>query len=304
MAAPEANPRAFLDPQALARLAHLPLVSRQAMEGSISGQHKSPHRGSSVEFAEYRGYVAGDDLRRLDWRVLGRTDRYFIKEFEADTNLRLHLLLDSSASMGFSGAAPRKFDCAQRIAATLAYLAARQGDATGLNCASEKHRIELPAKRSPAHLQTLYDVLETTEPAGATTLPAALHELAEKIRRRALVVVISDFFCPVAELKPCLQHLRFQKHDVAVFHLLDPLETTFEFDRPMRFQDLESPFNLVTEPALVRDLYLEEFNKHRAALRAGCLEFNVDYREVLTDANTEKILADFLTERVHAGGRR
>jgi len=304
MADSEQQTHAFLDPQVLGRLAHLPLVSRFAMEGNITGQHKSPHRGSSVEFAEYRGYVAGDDLRRLDWRVLGRTDRYFIKEFEADTNLRLHLLVDTSASMGFSGNAPRKFDCAQRIAGTLAYLAARQGDATGLNCASEKHHIELPAKRNPSHLQTIYEILGTTEPAGATTLPAALHELAEKVRRRALVVVISDFFCPVDDLKPCLQHLRFQKHDVAVFHLLDPLETTFEFDRPMRFQDLESPFNLVTEPAIVRDLYLEEFNKHRAALRASCLEFNVDYREVLTDTNIEKILADFLTERVHAGGVR
>lgn len=304
MAEPDKSPPAFLDPQMLARLAHLPLVSRFAMEGNITGQHKSPHRGSSVEFAEYRGYVAGDDLRRLDWRVLGRTDRYFIKEFEADTNLRLHLLVDASASMGFSGAGPRKFDCAQRIAGTLAHLAARQGDATGLNCASSQHRIELPAKRNPSHLQTIQDLLGGTEPAGETTLPAALHELAEKIRRRALVVVISDFFCPIDDLKPCLQHLRFQKHDVAVFHLLDPLETTFEFDRPMRFQDLESPFSMVTEPALVRDLYLEEFNKHREGLRASCLEFNVAYREVLTDANLEKILADFLTERVHAGGGR
>jgi uncharacterized protein (DUF58 family) len=304
MATKENSAHAFLDPRMLARLAHLPLVSRQAMEGNITGQHKSPHRGSSVEFAEYRGYVAGDDLRRLDWRVLGRTDRYFIKEFEADTNLRLHLLVDASASMGFIGRGPRKFDCAQAIAGALAHLAARQGDAAGLNCVSEKHRIELPARRNPSHLQTIFDLLAKTEPAGATSLPVALHELAEKIRRRALVVVISDFFCPLEELKSCLQHLRFQKHDVSVFHLLDPLETSFEFDRPMRFQDLESPFSLVTEPAIVRDLYLEEFNRHREGFRSACLEFNVDYREVLTDANLEKILADFLSERIHAGGTR
>ena len=292
--------REFLDPELLARLLHLPLAARFTMEGNVTGHHKSPHRGSSVEFAEYRGYVPGDDLRRLDWRVLGRTDRYYIKEFEADTNLRLNLVVDASASMSFTGAGESKFNYARRLAGSLAYLAAQQGDAIGLNCPSEVHSIELPAKRNPAHLSTLYDILGETEPAGGTTLIAALHELAEKIRRRALVVIISDFFCPIEEVTSCLQHLRFQKHDLAIFRLLDPMETKFEFDRPVRFQDLESPFNLVTEPAIIRDLYLEEINKHRNALRTACLEFNVDYREVITDESPEKHLADFLTQRTHA----
>lgn len=302
----EERAREFLDPQVLARLMHLPLVSRFPMEGSITGQHKSPHRGSSVEFAEYRGYVPGDDLRRLDWRVLGRTDRYYIKEFEADTNLRLNLIVDSSASMGFTGKGISKFAYAQRLAGSLAYLAIQQGDAVGLNCPSTQHQLDLPAKRNPAHLNTLYELLETTKPAGETTLIKALHEAAEKVRRRALIVVISDFFCPIDELIPCLQHLRFQKHDLAVFQLLDPLETSFEFERPMRFQDLESSFSLVTEPAIIRDLYLEELNKHRTALREACLEFNVDHREVNTGESFEKYLAEFLTERaqVAPGGVR
>lgn len=291
--------RDFLDPEALARLLHLPLAARFPMEGNVTGQHKSPHRGSSVEFAEYRGYVPGDDLRRLDWRVLGRTDRHYIKEFEADTNLRLNLVVDASASMGFTGAGESKFQYARRLAGSLAYLAAQQGDAVGLHCPSEKHSLELPAKRNPAHLNTLYDILGKTEPAGGTTLMGALHDLAEKVRRRALVVIISDFFCPIEEIKPCLQHLRFQKHDLAIFRLLDPMETNFEFDRPMRFQDLESSFSLVTEPAIIRDLYLEEINRHREALRSTCLEFNIDYREVITDQNPEQHLADFLTERTH-----
>ena len=232
----EDKAREFLDPQVLARLMHLPLVSRFPMEGSVTGQHKSPHRGSSVEFAEYRGYVPGDDLRRLDWRVLGRTDRYYIKEFEADTNLRLVLVVDTSASMGFTGKGMSKFAYAQRLAGSLAYLAVQQGDAVGLTCPSTQHNIELPPKRNPAHLNTLYDILQNTEPAGETTLVKALHEVSEKIRRRALVVVISDFFCPIDDLIPCLQHLRFQKHDLAIFQLLDPLETDFEFERPMRFK--------------------------------------------------------------------
>jgi len=302
----EERAREFLDPQVLARLMHLPLVSRFPMEGSITGQHKSPHRGSSVEFAEYRGYVPGDDLRRLDWRVLGRTDRYYIKEFEADTNLRLNLIVDASASMGFTGKGISKFAYAQRLAGSLAYLAVQQGDAVGLNCPSTKHQLDLPAKRNPAHLNTLYELLEITKPAGETTLIQALHEAAEKVRRRALIVVISDFFCPIDELIPCLQHLRFKKHDLAVFQLLDPLETSFEFERPMRFQDLESSFSLVTEPAIIRDLYLEELNKHRTALRDACLEFNVDHREVNTGENFDKYLAEFLTERTLAapGGVR
>lgn len=300
---PEDRSKDFLDPDALARLMHLPLVARFPMEGSVTGQHKSPHRGSSVEFAEYRGYVPGDDLRRLDWRVLGRTDRHFIKEFEADTNLRLQLVVDASASMGFAGRGESKMQYARRLAGSLAYLAARQGDAVGLHCPSEKVTVDLPARRNPSHLSTVYDVLADTEPAGGTTLVQALHDLAEKIRRRALVVIISDFFCPIDDIAACLQHLRFQKHDLAIFRLLDPLETGFEFDRPMRFQDLESSFSLVTEPAVIRDLYLAEINKHRAALRAACLEFNVDYREVITDQPSEKHLADFLTERAH-GGRR
>ena len=295
----EERARDFLDPEALARLMHLPLVARFPMEGNVTGQHKSPHRGSSVEFAEYRGYVPGDDLRRLDWRVLGRTDRHYIKEFEADTNLRLNLVVDASASMGFTGQGESKMQYARRLAGSLAYLAAQQGDAIGLHCPSEKISVELPAKRNPAHLNTLYDILADTEPNGGTTLVNALHDVAEKIRRRALVVIISDFFCPIEEITSCLQHLRFQKHDLAIFRLLDPLETNFDFDRPMRFQDLESSFNLVTEPAIIRDLYLDEINKHREALRTTCLEFNVDYREVITDQAPEKHLADFLTERTH-----
>lgn len=303
MSAPDTKPHSFLDAAVLAQLAHLPLVSRFAMEGSVSGHHKSPHRGSSVEFAEYRSYVPGDDLRRLDWRVLGRTDRYYMKEFEADTNLRCCLILDASASMAFAGkTSPSKFAFARQLAGTLAYLAVQQGDAAGLYCVGENASPELPPRRNPAHLQEILNALEGLEPRGPTTILRALHDLAEKIRRRALVIVFSDFFCELEPLLGCLQHLRFQKHDLAVFHLLDRMEMEFKFDRPLRFQDLESPFNLVTEPAMVRDEYLRAFDAHRARLRQACLEFNADYREVVTDQEPGKVLADFLTERAHQVG--
>lgn len=296
----ESVSNSLLDPAVLARLMRQPVVARFAMEGSVSGHHKSPHRGSSVEFAEYRNYVPGDDIRRLDWRVFGRTDRFFMKEFEADTNLRCYFVVDASGSMGFTGQQGSKLDYANRLAAALAYLLIQQGDAAGAYCVGEGRTVELPAKRTPSHLQLILEKLAAAKPAGETRLISALHELAEKERRRALVVVLSDFFCELPPLLDALQHLRFQKHDIAVFQLLDRMETEFQFDRPVRFQDLESAFNLVTEPPVIREQYLREFSAHNEGLRQACHRFNADHRRVITDESYEKVLADWLTERLRA----
>ncbi|MDB6027831.1 MAG: hypothetical protein JWM68_4054, partial [Verrucomicrobiales bacterium] len=268
----------LLDSEVIARLMHVPLMARLPMEGTVSGQHKSPHRGSSVEFAEYRNYTPGDDIRRLDWRVFGRTDRFFMKEFEAETNLRCYIVLDCSASMSFAGKNGTRFDLARRIAATLAYLVIHQGDATSLVCVTDKTVHEIPPRRNPAHLQTILEILQKMEPSGETGLVAALHELAEKVRRRALIIVLSDLFCEPEQLLSSFQHIRFQKHDLAVFHLLDRDELEFRFDRPVRFVDLENSYSLVTEPAVVRDRYLEQINKFLEQMRRGCHEFNADYR--------------------------
>lgn len=209
----------LLDSAVLNRLMHLTLLARSPMEGSVSGHHKSPHRGSSVEFAEYRNYVPGDDIRRLDWRVFARTDRFFMKEFEAETNLRCYFVLDCSGSMKF-GAPRSKLEYAKRMAATLAYIAVHQGDAVGLACPGAGGMLEIPPRRNPAHLKLILETLEKSEPRGTTELIGALHGLAEKVRRRALVIVISDFFCDLEPLLSCFQHLRFQKHDLALFQLL------------------------------------------------------------------------------------
>jgi uncharacterized protein (DUF58 family) len=294
----------YLDAGALARLMAQPLLARFPMEGNVSGHHKSPHRGSSVEFAEYRNYVPGDDIRRLDWRVFARTDRFYLKEFEAETNLRCYLVLDCSGSMGMTGQHQRKLDFARRLVASLAYLLVHQGDAAGLLCVNERTVFDVPPRRNPAHLQTLLETLDKAEaePHGETGLVAALHELAEKVRRRALVIIFSDFFCDPEELLSCFQHLRFQKHDLAVFHLLDRMEMDFKFDRPVRFSDLESSYQLITEPALVREQYLEALHGFLERLRAGCHEFNADYRRVVTDESFEKVLADFLVERARTVG--
>ena len=296
-----ANP--FFDPAIASRLSSQMLSTRFAMEGSIAGHHKSPHRGSSVEFAEYRNYVPGDDLRRLDWRVYAKTDRFYIKEFEAETNLRCHLVLDCSGSMDFSGDGERKLDYAQRLISTLAYMVIRQGDAAGLNCASEDHPTDVPSKRTPSHLQTIFRTQLESKAAGQTTLVETLHRLAENIRKRAVVMIFSDFFCDEAELLSALQHLRFQHHDVVVFQLLDPMEIEFKFERPMRFNDLESSSHLITEPSLVREEYLKQINAHLDRISRGCREFNIDYHRVLTTVSYEKILADFLVERAGRAAR-
>lgn len=289
--------RKFLDPQVLARLTPLPLLTPLPMQGTISGQHKSPHRGSSVEFAEYRNYVPGDDIRRLDWRVFGRTDRFYLKEFEAETNLRCYLVVDTSGSMGFAGAAGSKLDYARRLVATLAYLVVHHGDAAGLHLVGESESSDIPPRRNPSHLQTIYDALESARPKGTTGLTGALHNLAEKIRTRAMVLIFSDLFCDPGALLECFQHLRFQKHDVTVFHLLDRSEVEFKFDRPVRFEDLESSFSLVTEPATVRDEYLRQLRLFLDRVEQGCKEFRVDYRRVVTDESYEQVLAGFLVER-------
>jgi len=275
------------------------------MQGTVSGRHASPHRGSSVEFAEYRKYVPGDDLRRLDWRAFGRTDRYYVKEFEADTNLRLCVVLDTSGSMGFSSKGmPTKIDYGRRIAATLGYLAAQQGDAVGLTTVAEKIIQNIPTKRSAAHLKLILDTLEKTKPQGETLLPAILDELAETVRQRALVVIVSDFFVAPEELKRCFEHLRFRKHDVAAFHLLDPQEIEFAFGRPVRFVDMEGNTSIFVEPNEIADRYQKALNSYLAAMQKIVLETGVDYHRVQTSESYEHPLMRFLVGRTRARGVR
>ena len=246
---PDRRHRSFLDTTALSRLAAIPLFARKAMQGSVSGRHTSAQRGSSVEFAEYRRYVPGDDLRRLDWRAYGRTDRYFVKEFEADTNLRCCLVVDTSGSMDYGSGGTTKIEYARRLAAALGHLSLIQGDAVGLSLVADGLVRNIPPRRNPAHLSGIFDALEAAKPAGKTRLGPILHELAETVRQRALVVILSDFFVEPSILRECFQHLRFRKHDVAAFHLLDPQEIGFDFRRPTRFLDMEGGPSIFAEPS-------------------------------------------------------
>jgi uncharacterized protein (DUF58 family) len=294
--------RSFIDAQVLSRLASVPFLARRPMQGNVSGRHPSPHRGSSVEFAEYRKYVAGDDLRRLDWRVYGRSDRFFVKEFEADTNLRCCFILDTSGSMAFGSTGITKIEYARKLAGSLGYLAVQQGDAVGISCVAKGVVRSLPPTRNPAHLRTIFDILEQATPLGETQLASVLHELAETIRQRALIVILSDLFVEPELLRGCFQHLHFRKHDVAVFHLLDPQELSFNFRRPMRFLDMEGGPSIFAEPNDIADRYHKALEMYRAALRRVVLESAVDFHQVTLDEDYEQVLARFLVGRTRGRG--
>lgn len=301
---PDRHSRSFLDPGVLARLASIPFFARRPMQGSVSGRHPSPHRGSSVEFAEYRKYVPGDDLRRLDWRAYGRSDRFYVKEFEADTNLRCCLVLDTSGSMDFGSGPVNKIEYARRIAGTLGYLALQQGDAVGLSCVANGIVRNIPPKRNPAHLMTVFDILEQTRPQRETGLAPVLHELAETIRQRALIIILSDLFIEPEILQSCFQHLRFRKHDVAAFHLLDPQEIGFNFRRPMRFLDMEGGPAIFAEPNDIADRYHKALGGYLEELKRVMLESAVDYHRVSIDEEYEKVLTRFLVGRARGGTGR
>ena len=287
----------FIDPKVLARLGGLGLYARLPMLGNVSGRHRSPVRGSSLEFAEYRKYVPGDDTRRMDWRAWGRSDRFYIKEYEADTNLRLCLIADTSGSMNFAAKGVSKLDTLRSLAGTLAYLTSHQGDAVGLYCAGEAFHTEIPPKRNARHLRVVLDQLADIKAAGETGLAEALHRAAEGIRQRALVVLLSDLYIEPEILNSCFQHLRFRKHDVAVFHLLDQTEVDFDFDRPTRFLDLEGGAPIMTDPNLVGKQYRQAMGGYLADLQTVMREAAVDYHRVNLGVPVDGILARFLVGR-------
>jgi uncharacterized protein (DUF58 family) len=296
--------RSFLDPQALARLERLPLLARRPMLGNVSGKHPSPHRGASVEFAEYRKYVPGDDLRRLDWRAFGRSDRHYIRETEADTNLRCCLVVDTSGSMAFGSGTITKIEFAKRIAGGLAYLAVQQGDAVGLAGVADDIVHEIPPRRNPVHLVPVFDLLERLKPTGGTQIVPLLHQLAETIRQRALVIIISDLFADPAGLRSAFEHFRFRKHDLAVFHLLDPLELGFTFHRPMRFYDMEGGPPVFAEPNEIADRYHKALTRYLQEVHQATIETAVDYHRVRIDADYEQVLLNFLIGRTRSGSVR
>jgi uncharacterized protein (DUF58 family) len=291
----------FLDPAALMSIRNLELRARTVVEGFWHGLHRSPYHGFSVEFTEYRPYTPGDDPRYLDWRLVARTDRFFIKKFEDETNLRCHLLVDSSRSMTFGSRGYAKVDYARTLAATLAWFLAQQGDATGLLTFDGAVREYLPARHRPGHLRQLMLALEKPAEGRATDLVAPLRRIVELVRKRGLIVLISDLLAPAADLDAPLAMLTACGHEVIVFQVLDPAEIAFDFSTASRFEDLETGRDLFIEPSLARKNYRARLDAHLSAVRAMCLRLGITHAQLSTAQPLELALFDFLKARAHRG---
>jgi uncharacterized protein (DUF58 family) len=287
------------NPTELAKYGGLTYVARTLVEGFLTGVHKSPYKGYSVEFAEHRQYYPGDEIRHIDWRAFGKTDRYYIKEYEEETNLRCHLLVDASGSMGFAGTGPTKFQYAQYVAASLAYLMLQQLDAVGLVAHDTKIRAVIPPKTTSKHLLHVLTTLEKLTPGGETAMGPIWQDLAgHHIKRRGLVVILSDCFDQIDHLARALQRFRHQRHEVILFHILAPEECEFPYKRMTQFRDLEVAGNkLLVDPRRLREEYLRNFNTFCDELRRKAGQMQIDYHRMRTDEPVERALGVYLSRR-------
>ncbi|BCX49048.1 hypothetical protein HAHE_29560 [Haloferula helveola] len=291
---PETN---YLDPEILQRIGDLELIAREAVEGLRVGSHRSPLRGFSTEFAHHRQYVPGDAIRNIDWRVFGRTERYYTKLYEAETNFDCHLLIDASASMNYASGKVSKLEYAKFLSAALAYIVLKQRDSVGLSVFDSEVRGYLPPRSTMGILLQIDRMLRETKSVPRTTLAKQLHDIALMMKRRSFVVVISDFFADVEDVLSGLDHLRFDGHNVVVLQTLDPYELTFPFNGTWRFEGLELEEPVTTQPDRIREDYLASLQRHREALRAGCVAAHIDYALVDTSRPLDGFLSEFFHER-------
>jgi uncharacterized protein (DUF58 family) len=290
------------DPTELQKYGGLTLIARRIVEGFLTGVHRSPYKGFSVEFAEHRQYTPGDEIRHIDWRAVGKTDRYYVKEYEEETNLKAYLVVDASGSMGFRGPKKKtlsKFEYAQHVAACLSYLMLQQMDAVGLITLDTKVRSILPPKANPKHLLQVLTTLEKTEPGGETALSPLLHELAgHHLKRRGLVFILSDFFDQVDSLMKGLQHLRHRNHEVVLLHVLAPEELEFPYKRLTQFRNLElRDSKVLVDTRRLREDYLRNFENFRNELKQRAGKLHVDYHLLRTDDPVDRALGIYLSRR-------
>jgi uncharacterized protein (DUF58 family) len=288
----------LVSPAALMAIKNLELRARVVVEGFWNGLHRSPYHGFSVEFTEYRQYTPGDDPRYLDWRLYSRTDRYYIKKFEDETNLRCHLLVDGSRSMTYGSLGWTKAQYAHTLAATLAYFLHQQGDALGLLTFDEAIRDYLPARHRRSHLRQLMLTLEKPAGGQGTDLTAPLKRIVELVRKRGLMIFITDLLAPIETLERNLGNLVACGHEVLLFHLMDPAERDFQFDKASLFLDVESGRDLYIDPAVARKDYLRKLEAHTAAARLCCDHLGIGYHALATDVSLELALFDFLRSRM------
>ena len=293
--------RKYLDPEVLSKLSRLDIVARLVVEGFITGLHRSPYHGFSVEFAEHRQYMPGDPARDIDWKIYGKSDRLYVREYEEETNLKAYILLDRSGSMGFTSGSVTKFEYARFLSAALSYLMLRQRDAVGLVAFDEVIRQYIPPRSVVSHLHVLLGELDHLTPASTTDLPKAFHDLAERIKRRGLIIVISDLFGDPRSVISGLKHFRHRKHEVIVFHVLDPKERDFSFDSEAKFVDLETGEEVATQPWHIQREYRTLVQKFIDTYRRNCRESLIDYVPIDTSVPFDVALLGYLAKRRKLG---
>ena len=293
--------RRLLEPEVVSKLRNMELRARLVVEGFIQGLHRSPYHGFSVEFAEYRQYMPGDSPRFVDWKVYAKTDRYYMKVFEEETNLKCVILLDKSASMGFAGKGITKLRWASLLAASLGFLMLKQQDATGLVMFDDQIRDYIPARSVRAQLHEMLGRLERVQPSDRTNVSDALHAMAERLKRRGLVVLISDLLDDPAKILNGLQHFRHRQHEVLVFHVLDDLERTFDYSKEARFVDLETGREIRTQPWFIKAEYRQKVESWMQHLARECRQHLIDYVPMTTSTPFDLALLAYLNKRSHLG---
>lgn len=293
------NYQKYLDPQTLARLQGLEVRARSIVEGYVSGVHRSPFHGFSIEFAEHREYVPGDDLRYVDWKVFGKTDKIYLKQYEEETNLVAYLLLDASESMRYQDESSplSKLEYAKCAAASLAYLILQQQDSVGLVTFDNKIRTVVRASSNPSHLKQLLHVMEISPAEKKTATGPIFHELAERLSKRGVVIILSDLFDDVNAMLAGLKHFRHRRHDVIVMHVLDPSELDFPFRHTTLFKGLEELPDVLTDPRSLRKAYLKEFGSYLQSVKRGCRAHHADYVLLRTDQPLDLVLSSYLSKR-------
>jgi len=292
----ENRPR-LLDPHFISKLTRLDLKARLVVEGFLTGLHRSPYHGFSVEFAEHRQYMPGDPLRHLDWKVLAKSDRKYIKQYEEETNLRAMLLVDTSASMGYGSRGVTKLDYARQLAAALAYLMLQQNDAVGMFAFASGQGEQIPPRSTMGHARPLLLLLERLRAAGGTDFVASLHSLAERMTRRGLVIILSDLLDQPERIEQAIHHFRHRKHELLVFHILDPQEVAFDFEREAVYVDLETGERVTTRPQELRPNYRARVGEWKDRLRQYCVEKRADYVPLTTDQPYDRALLEYLSKR-------
>jgi uncharacterized protein (DUF58 family) len=300
---PSRSGASLIDLPTLMRIKSLHVRARVAVEGFIKGIHRSPYHGFSVEFSEYREYTPGDDPRYLDWRLFARSDRYYVKRFEDETNLRCSIVLDTSRSMGYRSAEYSKSEYARTLAATIAYFLNTQRDAVGLLTFEDRITDYLPPRHRPGHLRRLMAALEREPTGRATNLAGPLEQVAATVRKRGMIVLISDLLAPVDALRTRLGYLRARGHEVIVLRILDPAEVQFQFETPAMFHDVESGREIYIDPDAARSEYLRRFAAHAREIERACVDLGIEHEALTTDRPLELVLFDFLKARLRRGRR-